>query len=327
MQMLPLGQSGIDASVVAFGAWAIGGWMWGGNDESDSIKAIHASIDAGANFIDTAAVYGKGVSEEIVGKAIEGRRDEVVLATKCGLRWDTKAGEFHFNDLEGDAIHKYLDPKSLEQELEDSLRRLKVDVIDLYQTHWQTETTPIEETMACLMKMKEAGKIRAIGVSNATPAEMDRYRAVGPLDTDQEKYSMLDRGMEAEQLPYCEQNNIAVLAYSPMAMGLLTGKIGPERVFSDTDIRSTRPRFSVDNRARVAAMLDEMKPIADQHDINFAQLSVAWAFHQPGLTHALVGARNAEQAAANAKAGSVKLSADDLATLNSILAKHSGEIE
>ena len=326
MRMRPLGQSGIQASVIGFGAWAIGGWMWGGTDEQESIKAIQASIDAGATFIDTAAVYGKGLSEEIVGKAIKGRRDKVVLATKCGLRWDDTAGEFHFTDLGGTPIHKNLDPESLEMELENSLRRLGTDVIDLYQTHWQTTTTPIEQTMACLLKMKEQGKVRAIGVSNAAPAEMDRYRALGPLDADQEKYSMLDRQLEREQLPYCRRNNIAVLAYSPMAMGLLTGKVGPDRTFPKSDIRRDRPRFSPENRKRVAAMLAEMKPIADRHGIDFAQLSVAWALHQPGLTHALVGARNPAQAVANAKAGDVNLSDADLAELNRILASHTPDI-
>ena len=324
-----LGASGIDASVVAFGAWAIGGWMWGGQDEADAIKAIHAAIDAGINFIDTAAIYGFGASEEIVGKAIADRRDRVVLATKCGLVWDRAEGELSFKsddkqpNSEGDiSVYRSLGPDSIRREVDDSLRRLKTDRIDLYQTHWQTETTPIAETMGCLMALKAAGKIRAIGVSNATPAQMDEYRAAGQLDTDQERYSMLDRRLEAESLPYCRDSNIAVLAYSPLEQGLLTGKVGPDREFPEGDQRRTSERFSVDNRAKVAAMLAKFQPVADAHDITLAQLAIAWTVAQPGLTHALCGARNPKQAQENAAAGDVILTDEELATINKAIAEH-----
>lgn len=319
MRYEKLGQSGFEASVIGLGAWAIGGAMWGGTDPADAIAAIHASIDAGINFIDTAPAYGAGASEEMVGKAIAGRRDKVLIATKCGLVWDREQGEL-FAEREGVRVYKCLRPDSLRAEVERSLRRLGVDAIDLYQTHWQEPTTPIADTMGTLMALKQEGKIRAIGVCNASPAQMDAYRAVGPLDTDQESYNMIDRGIESAQLPYSREHGIAVLAYSPMARGLLTGKITPERVFGPGDHRADRPLFAVENRKRVAALLERCRPVAEAHGITFAQLAVAWTLAQPGITHALVGARNAAQAAENVKAAEVVLSADELGMIDQALA-------
>ncbi|MFW6256159.1 MAG: aldo/keto reductase, partial [Candidatus Sumerlaeota bacterium] len=225
-----LGNSGIDASVVALGTWALGGWMWGGTEKNKPLDAVHAAIDHGITLIDTAPIYGYGHSEELVGKAISDRRDKVVLATKCGMRWDKEEGEFFFKSDEtgsgkGDKqykIYKNLKPESIRLEIERSLKRLNVETIDLYQTHWQDKTTPIEDTMAELEKIRDEGKIRAIGVSNATVAQMQKY---GQIDSDQEKFSMLDRPMQKKgQLEFCRKNNIAVLAYSPLELGLLTGK-------------------------------------------------------------------------------------------------------
>ncbi len=321
MRYHPLGASGIEASVVGFGAWAIGGWMWGGAQESDAIHAIHAAIDAGVNLVDTAAVYGFGRSEEIVGRAIADRRDKVVLATKCGLVWDREAGEFHF-DSEGKRIFKYLAPESIRFEIERSLARLGVDYIDLYQTHWQEVTTPIVDTMGVLMELKDEGKIRAIGVSNATAAQMDAYRDVGQLDTDQESFSMLDRAISNDQLPYCHKHDIAVLAYSPMARGLLSGKVKPERTFAEGDHRADHAWFTEAHRKRVLAMLERARPVADKHGIDFAQLAVAWVLAQTGITHALVGARNAEQAHTNAKAGAVELDKEDLDVIGEALQQY-----
>ena len=314
-----LGQSGIEASVVAFGAFTVGGWRWGGADERDSIEAIRGALDVGINLIDTAPVYGLGRSEEIVGKAIQGRRDEVVLATKCGLVWHTDAGA-HFFDEWGKPIHRYLGAESIRYELEQSLRRLRTDVIDLYQTHWQDETTPIEETMAVLLDLKREGKIRAIGVSNATIEQMDEYRFIGPVDSDQEKYSMLDREMDLKQLPCCAGNNIAVLAFSPLAQGLLAGKVAVDREFPEDDFRSQELRFSVENRRKVLAFLEEVRPIADAHDATFAQLAIAWTLARPGLTHALVGARNPQQARENVAAADIVLGDGELATIDAALA-------
>ena len=320
MKFRPLGQSGIEASVVAFGAWAVGGWYWGGADDQDSIDAIRAALDDGITLIDTAPVYGVGHSEEIVGKAIKGRRDEVILATKCGLIWHATSGT-HLFDQAGKAIHLYLGPESIRYEIEQSLRRLQTDVIDLYQTHWQDVTTPIEETMATLLDLKKEGKIRAIGVSNATVEHMEQYRKVGPVDTDQERYSMLDRAMDSEQLPYCERNNIAVLAYSPLAQGLLTGKCGVDRKLPDDDWRSQDRRFCDENRGSIQAFLEEIRPIADAHSATLAQLTIAWTLAQPGLTHALVGARNPQQAHENVPAADIALTGQELTQIAAALSK------
>ncbi|MFC1452121.1 aldo/keto reductase [Verrucomicrobiota bacterium] len=328
MKHRPLGDSGIEASVVGLGTWAIGGWMWGGTDEAAAIRAIHASIDAGANLIDTAPIYGFGVSEEIVGKALADRRDRAVLATKCGLVWHTAEGDHFFNsddkhprpDAADRSVYRCLGPKTIRHEIEQSLKRLRTDVIDLYQTHWQETATPIEDTMGELMKLKQEGKIRAIGVSNATPAQMDTYRVCGPIDSDQERYSMLDRKHEAANLPYCADNAVAFLAYSPIEQGLLTGKIGPERTFAEGDQRNGNPRFSAENRAKVAGLLDTIRPVADSHGIALSQLAVAWILSQRGCTHALVGARTPEQAVENAKAGGVTLTDQDLAVVDQALA-------
>ncbi len=315
MECRRLGASGIEASVVGLGAWAIGGWMWGGTDERKSVEAIQTSLDAGINFVDTAPAYGMGLSETIVGKAIAGQRDKVVIATKCGIVWHTEKG-MPFIDQNGKTMHRYLGPESIRYEVEQSLKRLRTDYIDLYQTHWQDQTTPIEETMSTLLDLKREGKIRAIGVSNAAVEQIEAYRRVGPVDSAQEKYSMLDRGLEDEYLPYARKNNIAVLAYSPLALGLLTGKIGPDREFPPDDIRHNNPRFSVGTRRKVLAMLDRVRPIAEKHRLTLAQLVIAWTVAQPGLTHALVGARDDRQARENAAAGNVTLSRAELEIIN-----------
>jgi aryl-alcohol dehydrogenase-like predicted oxidoreductase len=326
-----LGQSGIQASVVGLGAWAIGGWMWGGTSEKESIETIHAAIDAGTDLIDTAPIYGFGLSERIVGKAIKDRRDKVVLATKCAMVCDTGRGEHKFNsDVSGPAenghihIQVCLHPESIRQELEESLRRLQTDCIDLYQTHWQDSTTPIEDTMATLLDLKQEGKIRAIGVSNATSEHMDQYRALGPIDSDQEKFSMLDQEIREDQLPYCHQHGIAILAYSPLAQGLLTGKMGPDREFEEGDQRRNNARYSVENRRRVADMLQAFEPIAEKHGGTLAQAVIAWTFHQDGVTHVLCGARHVGQAQENAQAGLIELGAKDLQIMNHSVEEYSG---
>jgi len=315
MRSRPLGQSSIQASVVGFGAWAIGGWMWAGADEREAVRAIQAALDAGITLIDTAPAYGLGRSEELVGEAIAGRREKVVLATKCGLVWHTGSGRFFFHQG-GKPVHRYLGADSIRYELEQSLKRLRTDYVDLYQTHWQDPTTPIEETMTALVDLKRQGKIRAIGVSNASVGDIRQYQRLGPVDTDQEKYSLLDRGHEAALLPYCREQGIAVLAYSPLANGLLTGKIGPERVFSGDDLRRDNPRFSVENRARIQSTLAQIQPIAKLHGLTLGQLVIAWTLAQPGLTHALVGARNPRQAVENAGAAEAILSGEEIAAIS-----------
>ncbi len=343
MRTRALGQSGIEASVVGIGTWVMGGWMWGGADEGESIRAVHAALDAGITLLDTAPIYGFGHSEMVVGRAIKGRRDGVVIATKCSMVINAPGGRsVGRSTAAGPAEHGHLEikiynkPESIRQEIELSLKRLGTDYIDLYQTHWQEETTPIEDTMGELVRLKEQGKIRAIGVCNATTAEMDRYRSVGPLDSDQEQYSMIHRKMEGgdwgqekdlpDQLGYCERNDIAVLAYSPLVLGLLTGKVGHEREFPESDLRSKQKRFSKANRAKVADLLGAFEPVADKHGCTMAQLVIAWTLAQPGLTHALVGARTAPQAEENAVAGSIELDGEDLALMNRLVRSGATEL-
>lgn len=221
MRTRPVGQSGIEASVIGLGTWAIGGWMWGGVEANDSVFAIQAAIGAGINLIDTAPAYGLGLSEKIVGEAIRGRRDRVVLATKCGLQWHSSQGT-PFIEQDGVPVYRFLGAASIRQEVEQSLQRLGTTYIDLYQTHWQDDTTPVAETMATLLDLKKEGKIRAIGASNAAIGHLDAYRGAGQLDADQEKFSMLDRSAEDTNLPYAEEHQLAFLAYSPLALGCAT---------------------------------------------------------------------------------------------------------
>jgi methylglyoxal reductase len=289
--------------------------MWGGTDEKDAVRAIQAALDEGVNLVDTAPAYGLGLSEKIVGKAIAGRRHEVVVATKCGLVWHTNCG-MRFFEENGRPVHRYLGPESIRYEVEQSLKRLGTGTIDLYQTHWQDPSTPIADIMGTLLDLKKEGKIRAIGVSNASLDELEEYRRTGSVDADQERYSLLDREHETALIPYCLKHGIAVLAYSPLANGLLTGKIGPDRRFKSGDLRHDNPRFSVDNRVRVRAALERLRPIAEHHALTLGQLALAWTVTQPGLTHALAGARNAQQARENARAAEVELSAEELLTIS-----------
>jgi len=317
----PIGASGIQASGVGLGTWAIGGWMWGGTDEQASIRAIEASIDAGVSLIDTAPAYGLGRSEEIVGKAIKGKRDKVVIATKCGLNWHSGKGN-HFFDQDDKPVHRYLGADGITYEVEQSLRRLDTDHIDLYITHWQDPTTPIAETMAALEKLKAAGKIRAIGASNVSPDDLDQYVAAGQLDAIQERYSMIDREIEGTLLPITQKHDVATLSYSSLALGLLTGAIDPGRAFSGDDQRKDNPRFSASNRQKVAALKKAIQPISEQHKASMAQIVIAWTLAQPGITFALCGARNPEQALDNARAGEIRLGSDELAAIDKAIAMH-----
>lgn len=315
----PIGRSGVNASAVGLGTWAIGGWMWGGTDEAESIAAIQASLDAGVTLIDTAPAYGLGRSEEIVGKAIAGRRDKAVIATKCGLVWHTQKGK-HFFDQDGKPVHRYLGRDGIIHEVEESLRRLGTDYIDLYITHWQDPTTPIEETVAALEDLKKAGKIRAIGASNVNRSELEQYISTGSLDAIQERFSMIDREIEADLLPLTVQNDVATLSYSSLALGLLSGTIGPDRVFAGDDQRKNNPRFSVANRQKAKDFSDAVRPVAERYSASIAQVVIAWTLAQPGVTFALCGARNPAQALDNARAGTLRLDTDDLAAIDAGIA-------
>ncbi|MEV4775878.1 aldo/keto reductase [Microbacterium sp. LWH12-1.2] len=306
-----IGNSSIEASAVGLGTWAIGGWMWGGTDESESIAAIQASIDEGISLIDTAPAYGQGRAEEILGTAIRGRRDDVVLATKCGLVWHTRKGN-HFFDYDGEPVHRYLGRESIVHEVEESLRRLGTDHIDLYITHWQDPTTPIDETVAALVQLREQGKIRAIGASNVSEENLRSYLATGALDAIQEEYSMIARGIEKDLLPIAQGAGVSTLSYSSLALGLLSGSMGPDRTFSGDDQRKDNPRFSLANREKVARLMQVIEPVAEAHAATKAQIVIAWTLQQPGITYSLCGARNPQQARENAAAGRIRLSGDEL---------------
>jgi len=325
-----LGSSGIEVSVITLGTWAIGSWEWGGTDEKESIAAIRAALDMGINCIDTAPMYGCGLAEEIVGKAIRGRRDGVILATKCGLRWDREEGEksFDTHDPYGDRVWVYrnLKKQGIIEECERSLRRLGVDVIDLYQCHWPDATTPLEETMEALVELRDGGKIRAIGVSNFTVQMMKTCLEAGPVHSDQPRYSMLDRGIEDEILPFCRENAITVLPYSPLEQGILTGKVGTDRKFPKGDARPWEPWFQPRNLERALGFLDRIRPIAEGHRVTLAQLAINWTISQPGITSAIVGARNPRQVAENVGGAGWRLTDEELATIRAELVALGGPI-
>ncbi len=321
-----IGTSGIEASVIGLGTWAIGGWMWGGTDEAKSIAAIQASVDAGVTLIDTAPAYGQGVAEDIVGKALKGRRDKVVLATKCGLVWHTQKGN-HFFDYDGKPVHRYLGKDAIIHEVEQSLTRLGTDYIDHYITHWQDPTTPIAETMEALETLKQQGKIRSIGASNTSVDEVRVYVAAGQLDAIQEEYSMVKRDIEGTLLPVCRENGVSVLSYSSLALGLLSGKIGPDREFTGDDQRKDNPRFSMANRQKVADLMATIAPIAEGHDATLAQTVIAWTVQQPGITFSLCGARDAAQAVENAKAGRLRLTEAEIAEIDTQARAHLSDLD
>ncbi|ADY66970.1 aldo/keto reductase [Agrobacterium tumefaciens] len=316
-----IGGSSISASAVGLGTWAIGGWMWGGTDERQSVAAIQASIDAGISLIDTAPAYGMGLAETIVGKAIAGRRDKVVLVTKCGLVWHVNEGAYFFHQ-DGKPVHRYLGAASIRHEVEESLKRLGTDYIDHYVTHWQDATTPIAETVETLVRLKDEGKIRSIGASNVSPEDLVAYIATGALDAIQEEYSMVRRDIETTLLPLCRTSAVSVLSYSSLALGLLSGKVGPERVFAGDDQRKGNPRFSQANREKIARLTRGLEPVAEAHGASIAQVVIAWTIAQPGITFSLCGARDPAQAVENAAAARLRLAENELALISAGVAEH-----
>jgi methylglyoxal reductase len=316
-----LGDSDLELSIVGFGAWAIGGLMWGGADAREADRAIRASLDAGVNWIDTAPAYGCGRSEEIVGRAIRGRRHEVAVATKCGLRWDRTDGELRFeaDDPERGVpvrIHYNLRPESLREECEASLRRLAVDVIDLYQIHWPYAPHPLEDALGELVRLREEGKLRALGVSNFGVGELEVARRCGAIASAQSPFNLTDRRVESEILPWCRAHEVGFIAYSPMARGLLTGAVTAERSFPPSDHRAHNPVFAREHRAQVAEAIERVRPIAQRKGVSPGALAVAWVLHQPGVTSALVGARNATQARENLCAATLRLTPEELAEID-----------
>lgn len=324
MEYRQLGKSDLKVPVVSFGAWAIGGWMWGGTDDQAAVRALKAAVDSGITCIDTAAVYGMGHSEKIVGRALSGQRDRVVLATKCGLRWDLPdTGDKQGMETETPEGKKVkvvhcLKADSVRYEAEQSLERLQTDYIDLYQCHWPDPDTPVEETMGALNELKQEGKIRAIGVSNFPPDLIRESLEYAEIASDQPPFSLLRRDIEQDVLPFCREKGIGVLAYSPLAQGLLTGKVTMDREFPEGDIRNRRPWFTPENRRRILDVLERVKPIAANHNATLAQVAIAWVVAQEGLTTALVGARNEKQAIENAEAGDVNLTPEEIAMIRSL---------
>jgi len=313
MRYAEIGKSGIKASVIGMGTWATGGWMWGVTDEKEALNAIKVSIDEGITLIDTAPAYGKGRSEEIVGKAIKGRRDDLVIATKCGLIWhDNSKGAFFLTYNDGSQINRYLGKDSIIYETEQSLKRLGTDHIDIMQTHWQDETIDIEETMDALLTLKKQGKIRAIGVSNVNISHLQAYSRNGQLDCDQEKYSIIDREHESDLFPWCKKNKVSILSYGSISMGLLSGKMDPGRKFEGDDYRKSKERFSSENIKRTNDLIGKyLKPVADKYEVAVGHIAIAWLLAHEGV-FALVGSRKTSDAIENTKAADLILDDEDM---------------
>ena len=321
MEYRTVGNSELLLSAITFGAWAAGGWMWGKTDRNDAIEAIRASYNMGVTSIDTAPIYGQGDSESIVGEAIKNLpRNKIQILTKYGMRWDLQKGDFGFksknNQGEAIDIYKYAGRESIIKECEDSLKRLGTDYIDLYQIHWPDSTTPIAETMEAVAQLIEQGKVRYAGVCNYNAAQMEEAAHTVPLISNQVPFSMVNRGIEGETVPYCMKHNKAILAYSPIERGLLTGKMKPGYTFAAGDHRATNKFFTDESIARTNTFLEKIKPLANSKKATLAQLIIRWTIERPGITIALVGARNKEQAVENAKATEINLTHDQIDSIN-----------
>ena len=311
MELIKVGGTSLKSSRIALGTWAIGGWMWGGTDEKESIRTIHAALDQGINLIDTAPIYGYGRSEEIVGEALRqhGRRENVILATKVGIDWTN--GKIERNSTR----------QRIFQELEDSLRRLQTDYIDIYQVHWPDPVVPIEETAGTLRELYMQGKIGAIGVSNYSVEEMDRFRAIAPLHTIQPPYNLFERQIERDVLPYANEHGTTTLTYGALCRGLLSGTMHVDRQFAKDDMRKTSdPKFQAPH---FADYLDAASKLDAYARKNFGKrvihLAVRWLLDQPGVGVALWGARRPEQLAPINEVSGWSLTKSDFAAIDAIL--------
>ncbi|EFH90245.1 aldo/keto reductase [Ktedonobacter racemifer] len=318
MHTRTFGKTGMEITPIGLGAWAIGGgnWQfgWGSQDDNESIATIHRAIDLGVNWIDTAAVYGLGHAEEIVGKALQGRGEKPYIFTKCERTWTERR-----------EIVPSLKAASIQREVEDSLRRLDVDVIDLYQIHWPQPEEDIEEGWSTLVKLKEQGKVRAIGVSNFSVEQMERCKKYGPVETLQPPYSLLNRDAERDLLPYCERENIGVIVYSPMSSGLLSGRMTKERVaqMPDDDWRKNSPDFQsprLERNLELAKMLTE--DIGFPHNVGAGVVAIAWVLSNPAVTGAIVGARHPNQIEDLLPAAELRLSELELDQIEQFMQKH-----
>ncbi len=307
MQTKQLGNSELHITPIGFGAWAIGGgdWTfgWGAQDDEESIAAINRALDLGVNWIDTAAVYGLGHSEEVVAKALKGRSDRPYIFTKCSMIWDEnrKIG----NSLKADSIRR---------EVEASLRRLDIESIDLYQIHWPNPDPEIEEGWTTLAKLKDEGKVRYIGVSNFNVQQLQRAQKIAPVTSLQPPYSLVKPNVGNEILPFCKENNIGVIVYSPMQSGLLTGKMTPERVanFPDDDWRKNSSEFQEPRLSRNLKLVEVLQNIGEQHGRSPGEVAIAWTLNNPAVTAAIVGGRNPQQVEGIIGAGDFRLNQQEL---------------
>jgi aryl-alcohol dehydrogenase-like predicted oxidoreductase len=315
-----LGKSGPKITRIGLGTWAIGGsgWKygWGSQEDEDSISVIHEAIDLGINWIDTAAVYGLGHSEEVVGRALKGKRDTVLVATKCGRKGAADG-----------SIVSVLDADSVREELDASLRRLQTDRIDLYQMHWPTPDPKIEEAWTEIARAVKAGKVRWAGVSNFSVEQMRRIQGILPITSLQPPYSMLRREIEKDILPFCAQGGIGVICYSPMQMGLLSGKFDRERVarLEADDLRGSNPYFTEPALSRNLELVEKLRPIAQRRGRSVGELAIAWVLSRPGVTAAIVGGRRPGQAKELAGAADWVLSRDELAAIGKALAEREAQ--
>jgi|SRR5882672_947605 len=311
LEYINIPRTDLVSSRIALGTWAIGGWMWGGTDEKESIRTIHAALEEGINLIDTAPVYGQGRSEEIVGEALRqhGRRESIIVATKVGIDWTNGK------------IERNSGRKRILQEFEDSLRRLQTDYIDIYQVHWPDTLVPVEETALTLRELYEQGKIRAIGVSNYSPEEMARFETVAPLHTIQPPYNLFEREIEHDVLPYAFSRGITALTYGALCRGLLSGGMSADRKFAKNDMRKTTdPKFQQPHFAEYLDAAGKLDAYAREHfGKRVIHLAVRWLLDQPGVGVALWGARRPEQLTPIREVAGWSLSENDFAAIETIL--------
>jgi aryl-alcohol dehydrogenase-like predicted oxidoreductase len=323
MELRRLGKSDVMVTPMAFGAWAIGGWMWGGAEEDAAIKAIQAAFNAGMTTIDTAPVYGFGKSEELVGRAMKGiSRDRYQILTKFGMNWQTEEGEYFFDSTNNNGkpfrMFKWASKKKVMQECEESLRRLHTDYIDLYQIHWPDATTPINETFEAVQRLIEQGKVRAAGVCNYNTAQVEEALKTIQLASNQVPYSMINRGIEKDIIPQALERGLGIIPYSPLQRGLLTGKIKPGHRFNEGDTREGNRFYTDENIEKTNALLQRIKPIANRHNATLAQLVINWTIHRPGVACVLVGARNEQQVLDNAGALKFTLTREELDEITAV---------
>ncbi len=316
-----LGTSSVKVTPLAFGAWAIGGWMWGGSEEQTALRAIRAAFDHGMTTIDTAPVYGFGRSEELVARGMEGiARDKYQILTKFGMNWETNQGEYFFDTTDNDGtpikMYKYAGKDQVIKEIEASLRRLKTDYVDLLQIHWPDATTPISETMEVVRKLIDEGKVRAAGVCNYNTSQVEEALAIVDIVSNQVPYSMVNRGIENDVVPQALEKKMSIIPYSPLQRGLLTGKIRKDHKFNAGDTREGNRFYTPENIDRTNALLAKIKPIAESHNASLAQLVLNWTTRQPAMDCVLAGARDDKQVADNVKALDFSLSDSELNTIN-----------